>query len=139
MRKLVADAGLTEAVVIDSAGTAAYHAGEAADPRSRAAAQRRGMELTSIARQFVAGDFVRFDYVLAMDRDNLAELEDLAAADTGSLYLFRSFDPASPQGAEVPDPYYGGEGGFDDVLDICEAACRGLLEHLIHKHGLQAR
>lgn len=140
MRKLVADAGVDGAVVIDSAGTAAYHAGERADPRSRAAAERRGISLDSVARQFVAADFARFDYVLAMDRSNLVDLEDIAPTGGGyTLRLLRSFDPASPGGAEVPDPYYGGERGFDDVLDICDAACRGLLAHLIDHHGLGGR
>lgn len=138
MRALVADAGLTAAIEIDSAGTAAYHAGEKADRRSRATAERRGVRLESIARQFVAADFDRFDYVLAMDGDNLADLEALAPDDEARsrVALFRSFDPASPAGADVPDPYYGGERGFDDVFDICRAACEGLLDHLVREHGL---
>lgn len=138
MRKLIADRGFDGAIAIDSAGTGAYHAGEAADARARQTAAGRGIRLDSIARQFEHRDFERFDYVVAMDRDNLRELRDLAPNDAASskVHLFRSFDPAAPDGAEVPDPYYGGERGFDDVFDICEAACRGLLEQIARDHGL---
>ena len=132
MRGLVAEAGLEHRIEIDSAGTAAYHAGELADKRSRQAASRRGLRLDSRARQFVESDFARFQYVLAMDRSNLAHLEALrpASGEKSHLGLLRSFDPLAPSRAEVPDPYYGGPGGFDEVLDLCEAACRGLLEQL---------
>ncbi len=129
---LVNEEGLADRFVIDSAGTGAWHAGEPAHPDTRAAARARGIEVTSIARQFTRADFDRFDYVVAMDRQNRANLERLAAGHT--VHLFRDFDPASPKGAEVPDPYY--EGGFDRVFDICEAAARGFLAHLRETHGL---
>ncbi len=134
----VAEAGLLDAIDIDSAGTAAYHAGERADARSRQEARRRGVELGSIARQFLPADFRRFDYVLAMDRANLRNLRALdgAAAFPGTLDLFRRFDPASPDRAEVPDPYYGGPDGFRDVFDLCDAAAVGLLGHIRRAHGL---
>ena len=136
MRRLVADAGLEDRVEIDSAGTAAYHAGEQADPRSRETARERGVELTSIARQFRADDFARFDYVLAMDRENHANLADLApdAAAAERVSLLRAF--AGEPDADVPDPYYGGPRGFDDVFDICEQACTALLDHIRDAHGL---
>jgi protein-tyrosine phosphatase len=137
MRKLVADAGLAAHIDVESAGTSANHAGERADPRSRAAARARGIDLVDRARQFEPQDFERFQYVLAADRRNLADLSALAAGrPVPHVTLLRSFDPASPSGAEVPDPYYG-EDGFDDVLDLCEAACRGLLEHIVREHGLR--
>ncbi len=131
MQRLVAEAGLSDRIEVDSAGTGAYHVGERPDRRSMAAARARGIELPGRARQFQALDFERFDYVLAADRRNLADL--LALADgrqVRHVALLRSFDPASAPGAEVPDPYHGGPGGFDEVLDLCEAACRGLLERI---------
>ena len=132
MRQLLVDEGLQGKVQVASAGTAAYHVGERPDPRSRAAAQRRGIEVDGQAARFKASDFARFDFVLAMDQSNFRNLEGLAKtdADRSKLSLLRDFDPESPSGSEVPDPYYGGERGFDDVLDICSAACRGLLNSI---------
>lgn len=125
--------GLEGRFVVDSAGTSAHHAGEAPDPRSAAAARARGVPLPSRSRPFTDADFARFDVILAMDHANLRALRRLrgAATFTGTLALLRDFDPASPPGAEVPDPYYGGPRGFDDVLDLCEAACAGLLQRLL--------
>jgi protein-tyrosine phosphatase len=138
MRSLVIEAGLENRIEVDSAGTAAYHVGERPDGRSRQAARRRGLRLDSRARQFVPGDFERFHYVLAMDLSNLADLEALLPSGDQKphLGLLRSFDPLAPHGSEVPDPYYGGPGGFDEVLDLCEAACRGLLEHVLERGDL---
>jgi len=131
-RRLVHDAKLDTQFEIDSAGTAAYHVGESADARSRAAAHRRGYELTSKGRQFQVRDFDSFDYVLAMDQDNLRALKQLAPNDAArrKIQLLREYDPTAPAGAEVPDPYYGGSTGFDNVIDICERACTGLLNHI---------
>ncbi len=138
MRHLVERAGLGAAVQVASAGTAAYHAGEAADRRSRAAARRRGIEMTGRARQFKAGDWQAFDYVVAMDAENLRNLRATApdARSLEKLHLLRSFDPKAPPHAAVPDPYYGGDEGFDEVLDLCEAACSGLLTRVRQEHGL---
>lgn len=138
MRHLVDRAGLGRAVEIDSAGTGAWHVGERADPRARAAARARSIQLDSVARQVVRADFDRFDYLIAMDADNQRALERLAPtrAARDKIHLLRSFDPGSPRGAAVPDPYYGGDDGFEEVLDICHAACRGLLEHITRTHGL---
>jgi protein-tyrosine phosphatase len=141
MLDLVAEAGLTEHIAIDSAGTGAWHVGERADARSREVADRRGVELPSIARRFERADFARFDYVIAMDAENAADLRALArdATTAARVHLLRRFDPESPPHAPVPDPYYGGDRGFDDVFDICHAACTGLLAHLIEAHGLTRR
>jgi protein-tyrosine phosphatase len=130
--KLVTDASRAGDFVIDSAGTAGYHVGELADARARAAAQRRGYEIRHRARRFLHGDFDAFDLVCAMDRDNLEDLLALAPTPEAKrkVRLLRSFDPDAKRGAEVPDPYYGGERGFDEVIDICERACRGLFESL---------
>jgi protein-tyrosine phosphatase len=133
-RELARDAGLAERLTIDSAGTGAYHVGEPPDPRSREAAARRGYDLSSLrARKFTAADLDRFDLVLAMDRDNLDNLERLARGRTdraAKIAMLRSFETDAPAGAEVPDPWYGDGDGFETVLDICERACRGLLAHV---------
>jgi protein-tyrosine phosphatase len=133
MRHLLAEQGLADAVEIDSAGTGAWHAGCAPDPRAAAAARARGIVLDGAARQVAPADFERFDLVLAADRANVADLRAVAPPGTEHrIRLLREFDPAS-EGApdlDVPDPYYGGERGFEDVLDLVEAACRGLLDHV---------
>jgi protein-tyrosine phosphatase len=138
MFDLVDKAGLGAVVEVDSAGTAGYHAGEQPDARAAAAARRRGVQLRGRARQFRAKDYDRFDYVLAMDQSNFDDLMDLAASPDArkKLHLLRSFDPESPKGASVPDPYYGGDDGFEQVLDICTSACSGLLERVKKEHGL---
>ncbi len=99
--------------------------------------EARGIPLSGEARQFVPDDFDDFDHVLAMDRANRDELLKLArnGRDRAKVALLRSFDPGAPPDAEVPDPYYGGPGGFDEVFDICERACRGLLEQLTRESG----
>ena len=132
MRLALARAGLAERVTIDSAGTGGWHVGELPDPRTRAAAARRGIDLDHRGRQFRRDDFARFELVLAMDAANHRALVALAPdpAARAKVRLFRSFDPAAPAGAEVPDPYYGDGDGFEEVLDICEAACAGLVAHL---------
>jgi protein-tyrosine phosphatase len=138
MRHLVREAGLESRVVLDSAGTAGYHAGESPDRRARAAAARRGIEVAGRARQFLRADWSRFDYVLAMDQSNFDDLRVTLPSDdvATKLHLLRSFDPESPAGAAVPDPYYGGDDGFDEVLDLCLAACRPLLDRVRREHGL---
>lgn len=134
MARLVAEAGLSTAIEVDSAGTAAYHVGELPDERSREAARRRGIELTHRARQFAAADLDRFDLVVAMDGDNLSRLHRLRQlADDRTrppILLLRSFDPTAAPGAEVPDPWDGDDDGFEEVLDQCERACAGLLDHV---------
>ena len=126
-------AGLEDRLVIDSAGTHAYHAGEPADRRARAAAQRRGISLEGIsARRVAAEDFERFDFILAMDEDNLARLRAESPEEHHhKVRLFLEF--ADVHETEVPDPYYGGAAGFERVLDLVEEASRGLLETLSRK------
>jgi protein-tyrosine phosphatase len=138
MRHLLSEAGLAAVVEVDSAGTAGYHSGEPPDARARASGRRFGVEVGGRARQFKSSDFERFDYVLAMDRTNYEDLGDLAPDLLGrkKLHLLRSFDPASAAGASVPDPYYGDDEDFDDVVRICLVACEKLLEKLRQEHGL---
>ena len=116
---------------VDSAGTAGYHIGEAPDPRMQAAAARRGYQLQALRARIVEpGDFERFDLILAMDRENLAVLHRRAPEPLRErVRLFLEFAPhGAPQ--EVPDPYYGGPNGFEEVLDLVESAARGLLSYL---------
>ena len=131
MTRLVADAGLDGAIAIDSAGTAAYHIGELPDARTRAAARRRGIELTHRARKFEHADLDRFDLLVAMDRHNLRHLQRMAGERAAPpIVLLRSFDAAAEPEAEVADPWGGDDAGFEDVLDQCERACAGLLAHV---------
>lgn len=121
---------------VDSAGTAGWHVGKAPDPRTVAAAQRRGYDLSALrARQVQAADFKNFDLVLAMDKQNLAELKSMAPAGTRtSVGLFLDYaDRAAFR--EVPDPYYGGDAGFEQVLDLIEQASDGLIARLLGGRG----
>ena len=142
MRELLARAGLSETIELDSAGTGAWHVGSAPDGRATAAAEARGIALAGSARQVSAEDFIEFDLLIAMDRSNLHELRRLASSDEqrARVRLLREFDPASgAHGQEgrvgvdldVPDPYYGSPGGFEEVLDLVQAACEGLLAQLV--------
>jgi protein-tyrosine phosphatase len=132
MRSLVRDAGLEDRIEIDSAGTGGWHAGEPPDARATEAAHRRGITLAGAARQVVADDFDRYDLLVAMDRENLRGLLALAPDEEAAakVRLLREFDPAADGDLDVPDPYYGGERGFETVLDLVQAACRGLLGEL---------
>ena len=132
MRHLVVRERLEDRILVESAGTGDWHVGELRDRRSREVGESRGMPLGGRARHFVAADFARFDWVVAMDGQNLNRLRDLAPdeAARGKIRLLRAFDPASPPGSDVPDPYYGGDEGFERVFDICLAGCEGLLAHL---------
>jgi protein-tyrosine phosphatase len=135
-RALVEQEGLTDRIVTDSAGTIAYHVGEPPDRRARETAVKRGLDLSDLrARRAISEDFERFDYLVAMDRDNYREL--MAICPEGfedRLCLFMDFAPHRPE-TEVPDPYYGGVKGFERVFDMVEEASRGLLDHILEQHG----
>jgi protein-tyrosine phosphatase len=133
MRRLIDDAGLSDSFEVESAGTGGWHAGEPPDERATLAASRRGVTLEGAARQVRESDFRRFDLLIALDRANLRELLAIAPDEDAAekVRLLREFDPASSGGdLDVPDPYYGGDRGFDTVLDMVERACRGLLDEL---------
>ena len=134
-RAIVEGHGLGPRIGIDSAGTGAYHTGEPADQRAQAAARRRGFDLSTIrARKATAGDFRRFDYVLAMDRENQAALSRICPpGEEHRLSLFLDYAPQLGR-RDVPDPYYGGGNGFELVLDLIEAASEGLLADIREKH-----
>ena len=125
---------LARRIYVDSAGTGGWHAGSPPDARAIAAAAKHACDISNLrARQFVAADFDTFDYILAMDADNLSHLEAMCPADfSGRLCRFLDF---ADMHADVPDPYYGGDDGFEHVYALCEQASRGLLKHLLAQHG----
>lgn len=134
-RHLVAQNDLQDIIRIDSAGTHAYHVGESPDRRAQATAQKRGIDLSGIrARRVIASDFEKFDYVLAMDRDNYMILNELCPVGYEErLSLFLDF-ASTLSIKEVPDPYYGGVKGFDVVFDMVEQASRGLLDDIQQRY-----
>ncbi|MFC3533734.1 low molecular weight protein-tyrosine-phosphatase [Vogesella facilis] len=128
MRARLQHYGLAARVEVDSAGTHDYHVGRAPDPRTLAAAAQRGYDLSALrARQVTAADFSAFDYLLAADRDNVANLERVRGGRGVAPQLLLSI---LGQPAEVPDPYYGGPQGFEQVLDLVEEACDAWCRHL---------
>lgn len=130
-RHIVENASLNEWISTDSAGTHAYHIGEQPDHRAQQTARSRGVDLSDLrARKAVREDFERFDYVIAMDNDNYQLLQQLSANKNDEhLRLFLSFSEKYKE-TEVPDPYYGGEQGFEHVFDLVESASYGLLEEI---------
>jgi protein-tyrosine phosphatase len=134
-RHYAGNAGLTGYILIDSAGTHDYHIGDAPDARAQRAAQQRGYDMSGLrGRQVDEGDFHRFDYVLAMDRANLAILRRLAPQGSNAqVRLFLEYARHHTE-REVPDPYYGGASGFERVLDMAEDAAEGLLQHICQQH-----
>jgi protein-tyrosine phosphatase len=125
MRHLLAERGLDGEIEVQSAGTGGWHAGNPPDARSARAAAARGITLEGAARQVTQADFEDFDLLVAMDRDNLADLR--AIAPPGTEHKLRMLVAG---GRDVPDPYYGGPRGFEDVLDLVETACAELLDDL---------
>lgn len=135
-QKLIQNEFLEDKIGVDSAGTFAYHSGERPDPRARAAAVKRGYDLSKIrARKVVSKDFEKFDYVLAMDNDNLVDLLEICEDDKKEkVQLFLNYSTNKNKLKDVPDPYYGGLNGFEIVLDLVEDASTGLLEHIKARH-----
>ncbi len=134
-RKIVDDEGLSYAIEIDSAGTHAYHIGSKPDSRSEAAAKNRSVDLsTQRARKINEFDFELFDYILPMDRENYSNLLEICPVHfENKLQLFLEFAKNISE-MEVPDPYYGGNQGFERVLDMIEDASKGLLWHIKTRH-----
>jgi protein-tyrosine phosphatase len=131
MRSVVAQAGLADLIEVDSAGTHDYHVGDAPDRRAAKAAARRGYDISGLrGRQVSDDDFIRFDMILAMDRDNLAILmRNCPPNQRHKLHLLLEYAQHFEED-EVPDPYYGGDAGFERVLDMVEDGARGLIESL---------
>jgi protein-tyrosine phosphatase len=134
-RKMVVDEGLSDLIEIDSAGTHAYHVGNPPDTRAQHTANVRGIDLSDLrARQARSEDFEAFDYVIAMDKDNYRSLKLISPKGMlDKLYMFLDFAPTIRQ-REVPDPYYGGDEGFEKVFDMVDAASRGLLADIRQNH-----
>lgn len=134
-RSLVNQEGLSDQVHVDSAGTSSWHIGGAPDRRSTAAARKRGIDLSlQKARQIKMTDFDVFDLILAMDQDNFNTISNLAPAQNKEkLKLLLDFSPKLGR-KNIPDPYYGGENGFDLVLDLVEYASSGLLKYILKNH-----
>lgn len=138
MRALVEKEGLGEQVIIRSAGTGGWHAGKLPDQRMRSAAQNRGYNLQSRARQVTADDLRVHDLVLVMDRQNQREIRpfDHDGGNAAKIRLFCDFC-TTHNTDEVPDPYYGGAEGFENVLNLLEDGCRGILQHIREQRGLK--
>jgi protein-tyrosine phosphatase len=137
-RKVVTEEGLEARFRIDSAGTSGYHDGEPPDPRTSEVAARRGVEVIGTSRRVTGGDVEAFDYLIVMDEENrraVARLVDDSPRNP-EVRLFREFDPRTDGSMDVPDPYFGGPRGFEDVHDLVERSARGLLDHLRERHRL---
>ena len=133
MRRLIDDAGLSDSIELDSAGTGGWHAGEPPDERATLAASRRGVMLEGCARQVRESDFRRFDLLIALDRVEPARSAGDRPGRGGGregAAAARVRPGVGDGDLDVPDPYYGGDRGFDTVLDMVESACRGLLDEL---------
>ncbi len=130
---LIKKKGLSENFIVDSAGTGSWHIGKKADARMRISAEKRGLNLVSTARQINTQDFEKFNYILAMDNSNFENINDLknknSSSDFASIQNIQDFRSVFKD-LEVPDPYYGGDEGFDHVLDILEDSVRGFLESI---------
>jgi protein-tyrosine phosphatase len=135
LKQMAGQAGFNGKYEISSAGIDDWHVGEPPDERMRRVAARHGLVYTGRARQFQQRDFNRYDLILAMDRNNRADLLSLARSQTerGKIHLLREFDPQGGPDLPVPDPYYGGQEGFEEVYLIIERSVRGLLEELEEK------
>ena len=130
---LIKKKGLTDNFIVDSAGTGSWHIGKKADPRMRISAEKRGLNVLSTARQINTKDFEKFNYILAMDNSNFENINDLknknSSSDFASIQNIQDFRSVFKD-LEVPDPYYGGDEGFDHVLDILEDSVSGFLESI---------
>ncbi|HSJ26454.1 MAG TPA: low molecular weight protein-tyrosine-phosphatase [Longimicrobiales bacterium] len=136
-RQLVSEATLLDRFEIDSAGTTSYHAGSPPDGRTVTVARRRGLVLEHAARQITEEDVRAYDYVVVMDASNRAKVTRLVerASGTAEVRMLREFDPEAHDELDVPDPYFGGDDGFEDVHDMVERSCRALLNHIREEHG----
>lgn len=137
MNAYIAREGLSHKIICDSAGTIAYHAGESADARMQQHANKRGYRLTSISRQIEPIDFSDFDYVVGMDNENMQNMKLFMPDKSLAAKVSKMTDYCTYENpGYVPDPYYGGSAGFEQVLDLLEDACHGLLNHIRDEHQI---
>ncbi len=127
-QKMADDGGLGQRFELESAGIQGYHVGENADPRMRSTAAQRGMPFSHLVRRFVSGDIEYYDYIFAMDRGHYDHILRLAGGRAPNLRMYREFDPQASAAYDVPDPYYGGQSGFDDVFDIVHRTSAEILK-----------
>ncbi len=134
----IKEKGLDNQIYVDSCGTSAYHIGDSPDPRTIQNARENNIVLTSRARQFKVDDFEKFDYILAMDQSNYQNIVRLDPKEqyTDKVSLLRNHDQNN-KGADVPDPYFGGQDGFQEVFDIVHRSVYNFLDHLIEEHSLR--
>lgn len=138
MEKLVREHGYWDQIEVDSAGTMGYHSGEPCDSRMDQELRSRGYRCTHLARRVAPGDFDKFDYVLAMDRENLSNLQRMVRGTGQESKVSLLLDHCADAGTcEVPDPYYGGRRGFEQVVDLVEKGCEALLEKIAADHALK--
>ncbi len=128
MKGLIEQEGLTGRIEVDSAGTGDWHVGNPPDDRAKKSAARRGIEMNGVARQVTVDDFEHFDLIIAMDGSNHADLLTLSGGAHPKVRLLREI--GGDEDPDVPDPYHGGDDGFEEVLDIVERGCRALLEEI---------
>jgi len=126
---MISERGISNRFIVDSCGTGGWHEGNPADPRSIQVGAKNGISVDSIARQFMDSDIKGHDLVLAMDRSNERNLVKLGV-DPELIRRMRSYDPSTPDGPDVPDPYYGGDDGFDKVYEMLVRSCEGILNSL---------
>jgi protein-tyrosine phosphatase len=137
-KKLLQDKGLTHLISCDSAGTSSYHIGEPPDERMRQTAKKHGVKLEHAARQLSKEDFNAFDYIIAMDSKNFHNiklLSETVSTPRSQILMMRQFDPGHLT-EDVPDPYFGGLDGFEEVYDIVTRSCTNLLNHILKEQGL---
>ena len=135
---MLRERSLEDRIAVDSAGTADYHIGERPDPRTIRNASLNGVELPSRARQFGIADFEKFAYIIPMDSSNLGNIEYLERHSNANGYAIIKMRHFDDQGKDqdVPDPYYGGEQGFQEVFEILHRSCNNFLNYLVEKHRL---
>lgn len=124
--------GLEKKIFVESAGTSGWHIGDRPDPRSIEVARENGIDLDSYGRKAISDDFAEFDYIIAMDQNNFADMRSLDGSSkkgAAKLYVMRDFDEIG-KGQDVPDPYYGGDEGFNYVFELLDRSCRNLLEEI---------
>ena len=137
-KHLVFEDGLEDKIFVASAGTSGWHVGDRPDPRSIEVARENGIVLDSYGRKAISNDFAEFDYIIAMDQNNFADMSSLDGSskkDAAKLYLMRDFDEIG-KGQDVPDPYYGGDDGFSYVFELLDRSCRNLLEEIREENKL---
>lgn len=138
--KHIREAELDDFIAVDSAGTSGWHVGELADPRMRETAKKHGVELLSKSRKLVEADYLEFDYIIVMDKQNLRDAEDLktlVSSPKAQVELMREYDDMD-SGQDVPDPYFGGKQGFEHVYTMLDRSTKSFLDYLIQEHELRA-